>query len=273
MKLELTNIDQLRVEFDETGLVQQCFPLSDSSLLPPLITEYESEFEKQIQKNRSLNRVPYKITENIRKAAHDHNISKVIKSVLGESEPWVMWGANIQSGTPNQAYEWHADFESVFFPTITLMLGLKGCSELNATTCIPFSQHMKRGPGKKWCNASAQEIIRYTSSLDSRCNTMKQFSDFSDGKFYIFNAKTWHAGDISSSKSRMLLIMHYQKASDPRIPQMKDYQKGTWFSYPAPYLVEDGYEHKANQDLYQVKRTKWKIARAVKRKVKRVLGM
>lgn len=271
MKLELTNIDQLRVEYKETGLVQQCFPLSDSSLLPHLITEYESEFEKQIQKNLSLNRVPYKVTETIRKAAHDHNISKVIKSVLGESEPWVMWGANIQSGTPNQAYEWHADFESVRFPTITLMLGLQGCSELNATTCIPFSQHLKGGPGRKWCNASAEDIIQHANSLDARCNTMEKFSDFGDGKFYIFNAKTWHAGDITSSRSRMLLIMHYQKASDPRIPFMKNYKTADWFSFPAPYIVEEGFEQMANQRLYPIPKPKWRILKSIKRRLKNFL--
>ena len=50
------------------------------------------------------------------------------------------------------------------------------------------------------------------------------------------DANGWHAGDPSLSRDRVLLFMHFQRAADARIPLMRDYEAGTWFPTPAPYV-------------------------------------
>lgn len=261
-------------EYRETGMVAESFNLHDVSILHHLISDYQNSFEEQIAavKAAGQNQVPYAITDSIRKVAHDQAIMEVVGSIL-DGEPWVMWGANIQKGTPNQAYEWHIDFESKFFDTITVMIGLEGCRQENATTCIPYTHLFDYGPGRRWHDASKNEIIDHTQSIDSRCDRTVQFEDFANGKFYVFNARCWHAGDVMSSKERMILILHYHKASDPRIPFMTDYVKGTWQrNAAAPYLVQNGYEKVLNLQLGRPAKNKTPLMRRVRRRLSHLWG-
>ena len=247
--------DNLRNEYTDTGMIRQCFQVEDKSLLEQIKEDYYLHFQSPIEefKRNGINRVPYKITESITRIAHDPNIDLVVKSIF-KNEPWVMWGPNIQLGTPNRAYQWHVDFESNNFPTVTVMIGVEGCSSDNATTCIPYTHQLSRRPGDKWHELDPEVLVQNTVRLDPRCDKAVRFKEFGNGKFYAFNAKTWHAGDISTSGQRMILILHYQKASDLRIPMMKDYSKGRWFDYPAPYIVEKGYEGSENNSLYKIKK-------------------
>ena len=115
-----------------------------------------------------------------------------MQSLLGPDEPWVMWGPNIRRGTPNAAHTWHVDLESWYWPSITVVVGLDGCSAENATRYIPYSHELKHAPTVAPNKTDEACILRTAKSLNRRCQDVRTFADFGAGRFYAFNAKGWH---------------------------------------------------------------------------------
>jgi len=188
------------------------------------------------------------LTDAIRRTAFDPAIVGMVAEILGEDEPWVMWGPNIREDVPNQAGCWHVDCESIRWPTVTVVVGLEGCRAANATRYVPGS-HRFGVPPSPLPSAEQQAILDEARAIDPSCRRIATFEGFGDGRFYLFDAGGWHSGDPEVSQGRKLLFLHYQRASDPRIPYMKDYENGLWFDYPATYLASDGLP---NQELYGV---------------------
>jgi hypothetical protein len=160
-----------------------------------------------------------------------------MQAVLGERVPLVMWGPNIQRQVPNAAGRWHVDIESWHWPTVTVVVGLAGCTAGNATRCIAGSHVLSRQPPTTVSDAVA---LRNARAIDGRCDAICQFEGFGDGFFYVFNARAWHRGDHVAAGERLVLFLHYQLAQDPRVPYMKDYRHGTWFDTPAAHMMVNG---------------------------------
>jgi hypothetical protein len=236
----------LRVEYESTGMLRQALPLADASVIPALIEDLEvfREAMAAFLRQGAERRVPYLLTDAIRRVAFDAAIVEAVSAVLGIAEPLVMWGPNIREDIPNQAGCWHVDCESFHWPTITLALGLSGCHGGNATHYIPGSHRLGRHPAFR-PNGEAAATVADAQALDVRCDRVCSFEGFDNGKFYLFDAAGWHAGDPAVSAGRKLLFMHYQRASAPRIPYMLDYGEGRWFDYPAVYLSSGGRENRA----------------------------
>lgn len=242
-------------EYRERGVVLDTFPLADPSVIPRL-TDDAVEFERAVRDDRASgrHRVPYAITDAIRDVAHDANITALVEAVLGSGQRWVMWGSNIQSGTPNQAGSWHVDIESHHWPTITVAVGLDGCTSANSTRCIPFSHGLPRSPMILDDRSDTDEALAAATALDPRCSEVIAPRDFATGRFYAFNARSWHSGEIATSGDRTMLFLHYQSAADPRIPLMTSYADKTWSKEPAPYLVgpsPSGVDLPVNTTLYR----------------------
>ena len=190
-------------EYHRRGFVSVSRPLADASVIPALLAD-EPLFARAIAGNRArgLHQVPYIITDAVRHVAQDRAILSTVCPILG-TEDWVMWGPNIQRATPNEAHLWHTDLESLYWPTITVAVGLSGCTPQSAT----------------WFQAEEPE----------------QIAGFGDGHFYVFNARTRHRGDPNSSRDRVVLLFHYQRAQDPRIPLMLDYERNLWAPEASPF--------------------------------------
>jgi hypothetical protein len=255
---------ELKKEYDTTGLLLATFPLRSFDLHADLMQD-AAEFNEMVTAYRQsgLHRVPYRVTPAIEKISKDPNILKIVHAILGPSEPWVMWGSNIQRGTPNQAGYWHVDIESWHWPSITIVIGLTGCEEGNATRCIPYSHHLPLPPSILPKNATAEDVLARANRFDPRCEEIIAPVGFETGRFYVFNARCWHSGNLASSKGRLVLFLHYQRAADPRIPYMKDYLKGSWFDEPAAYIWGPGLTNgpevskaEVNQNLYPRPRRK-----------------
>ncbi|MDX1531608.1 MAG: hypothetical protein R3362_08790, partial [Rhodothermales bacterium] len=230
--------DPAREEYERTGVVRHARPLADDSVLPALLDD-AVRFEGAVRalRERGHHRVPYLCTPAIRAVAHDPNLVGLVKGILGADEPWVMWGANIQRGTPNAAFEWHVDVESWHWPTITVVVGLAGCTAENATRYIPFSHALGVPPSAAGDQTDTPRILHTARSLDRRCDAVRAFEGFGTGRFYAFNARCWHCGDPVPSRERTVLFLHYQRAREPRIPYMKDHRTGAWFAEPAAFIV------------------------------------
>jgi len=243
---------KLAVTWKVKGMVPGSFALRNSETVAALqqdLPMYLTEIERM--RAQSLFRVPYLLTPSIINAANDRAILEVVRAVL-ETDDIVMWGPNLQTGTPNEAGMWHTDIESWLWPTATVAVGLAGCRQENATHCIPGSQNFEYQPWAvpPWDNTSSEKVLQGAKSLDESCDQIVSFDGFANGRFYVFDAKCWHAGAESKSVGRELLFLHYSKADDPRIPYMKDYEKKTWFDFPATW-VRIG-DVRVNETLYSV---------------------
>ncbi len=246
-------------EYQERSFLQMSFSLNKQTHYRDLIGDsklFRDALEENIKSG--YKQIPYINTETIIKVAHDPNINEVISCLLN-GDRWVMWGANIREGTPNEAHLWHVDLESWLWPTITVVIGIEGCSTNSATYCIPGSHKFSKAPDYSVNSniKSGESVI--THQYDSKA---EQFIDFGDGQFYVFNAKSWHRGSLEKSINRRVLFLHYQRASDPRIPFMVDYDKHLWSKQPAPYIIGNG-KGRAREDVYTLP-LKYRLGRIIK---------
>lgn len=207
-------------ELERDGFTSRAAALDNPGVIEALV-EDRALFDAALSEIRAAGRVqvPYLVTDAITEVGRDEAIRAAARAVLGTDE-WVMWGSNIRTATPNAAHQWHVDLESYLWPTsVTLAVGLAGCSPAGATWFVPGTHRSRRGP-------------RPGEDLDGRG---VQVGGFEDGRFYAFNAKCWHRGDPAASAGRVVLFTHLQRASEPRVPTMLDYRFNEWSREPAPY--------------------------------------
>jgi len=211
-------------EYRERGFLGAAIPLADPSVVPSLLAD-EPLFDQAVQAIQAEGRrtVPYLVTDAIRRVAQDPAILHTVEAVLG-TRNWVMWGANIRRATPNAAHVWHVDLESLLWPTVTVAIGLAGCSPQSSTWCLPGT-HLLRTPPP----LAEADVLRGRRP--------EQIAGFGDACFYVFDARVWHRGDPAHSRQRVMLFTHYQRASDPRIPLMVDYVRQTFAAEPSPYFT------------------------------------
>ena len=223
-------------EWTAAGLIRETFPLANTRTIPLLLTDYRM-YKTEITRNHASNlyRIPYLLTESIIEVAHDPNILRAVSGILGTGE-LVMWGPNIQCNTPTGSEMWHTDIESWLWPAVSVIVGLESCNSDNSTKCIPSSFKIDTQPWRAANNADDALVLKAANILNPECKNIEQFENFADGRFYVFDAKNWHAGALYPSRGRTVLLMHYDKASSYRIPYMENYMERTWFDYPAVYI-------------------------------------
>lgn len=204
-------------EYRRRGFVATSRPLADTSVVPALLAD-EPAFARELAWMEAEGRrgVPSLLTDAIRHVAQDAAIVAEVEPILGTRE-WVMWGPNIRRATPNEADAWHVDLESFLWPTVTVAVGLAGCTAASATWCMAGTQRRREIPP---------------------VGTQEQIADFGDGRFYVFDASVWHRGDRETSRDRLILFLHYQRADEPRIPLLVDYYRQWWGREAAPYFTK-----------------------------------
>lgn len=212
----------LAEEYRRDGMIRRTFALDNLGVLAGL-SQDAPRFEEMAAAYRQAGqkRVPYKVTPAIEEVARDASLTAVVREVLRTPDALVMWGPNLRTGTPNEAHEWHTDLESLHWPSVTVVVGVARCAPGQSTLCVPGSHH--------WLAARLQS----RAARPAECA-----AGFADGRFYLFNARCWHRGQAAANREgRIALFLHYQRAQDRRIPLMLDYERPTWSSESAPYLV------------------------------------
>lgn len=203
-------------EYRRRGFLAVSRPLADLSVVPGLLAD-EPAFTQELARMDVEGRrgVPYLFTSAIRRVAQDAAIITAMQAILDTRE-WVMWGPNIRRATPNDADAWHVDLESSLWPTVTVAVGLAGCTAESATWCLAGTQGRRNSP-------LAEE-------------KPEQAAGFGDGRFFVFDASLWHRGDREASRDRVVLFLHYQRADAPRIPLLMDYDRHLWGKEAAPFV-------------------------------------
>jgi hypothetical protein len=229
--------DELRREYRARGFLRESFALGDATLLPQLCRDV-SQFDAKLAEWQALGyaRVPYLFTAAIERVARDSAIRGVVEALLG-TDAWVVWGPNILRETPNAAARWHVDLESQYWSSVTVAVGLSGCSAQNAIWCLPGTHVLARTPA--WCrnDIDTDSVVRSARRSKPDVGPPEQFAAFGDGRFYVFDARTWHRGDLGTSTDRLVLFLHYQPADARRVPLVLDYVRHCWSREAAVYLA------------------------------------
>lgn len=232
--------DQLR-EYRTRGFLRESFALSDPTVLPELCRDV-APFDAKLAEWRPLGyaRVPYLFTSAIEQVARDPAILAVIEALLG-TDAWVVWGPNILRENASAALpRWHVDLESRYWPLINVAVGLRGCSAAASVSFLPGTHVLSRSPA--WCgdDSDADCVLRSARRTKSDVGPPEQFASFGDGRFCVFNARTWHCAAPGESTDRLVLFMHYQAADALRVPFMLDYIRHRWSPEAAVYVAGPG---------------------------------
>ena len=232
--------DEQRREYRARGFLRESFALSDPTLLPQLCRDV-APFDAKLAEWQALghSRVPYLFTAAIERVARDAAIRAVIEALLG-TDAWVVWGPNILRETSNAASPWHVDLESRYWPSVSVAVGLSGCSARAAIWCLPGTHLLARAPA--WCgdDSDTDRVLRSARRAKPDVGPPEQFAAFGDGRFYVFDARTWHRADPGTSTDRLVLFLHYQPADARRVPLMLDYARHRWSRKVAAYLAGPG---------------------------------
>ena len=228
-----------RREYRERGFLRQSFALDDPTPLPQLCRDV-ALFDAKLAEwqARGLARVPYLFTEAIERVAHDAAIRAVVEAVLG-TDAWVVWGPNILRETPNAAARWHVDLESRYWSSVSVAVGLSGCSAKATVWCLPGTHRLARTPYSSGDDGDTDVVLQSARRAMPDCGPPEQFVGFGDGRFYAFDARTWHRGEPGTT-NRLVLFLHYQRADAGRVPLMLDYERHRWSRKPAAYLAGPG---------------------------------
>jgi hypothetical protein len=230
-------VTRLRAQLDEHGFAHDALPLAEPSVVPAVLAD-AAKFDAAVADlaAQGHHRVPYALTAAIARMAHDPGIVAAAEDCL-QTDRWVMWGANIRRDTPNAAHRWHLDLESFLWPTLTVGVGLQGCSAGSATWFIPGAHRIGRGPRESEADGGDAAVLAAARGEEPRCGEPLRVAGFGDASFYVFNARCWHRGDPAASAGRVMLFLHYQRADARRVPFMLDYRRSRWSREAAPYLV------------------------------------
>jgi hypothetical protein len=229
--------DEQRREYRARGFLRESFALSNPTLLPELCRDV-AQFDRKLAEWQALGyaRVPYLFTAAIERVAHDAAIRMAVEALLG-TDRWVVWGPNILRETPNAASRWHVDLESQYWPSVTVAIGLSGCSAQSAIWCLSGTHLLARTPAWSGDDSDTDRVVRSARRAKPEVGPPVQFEAFGDGRFYVFDARTWHRGDPSASPDRLVLFLHYQPANARRVPLVLDYMRHRWSREAAPYIA------------------------------------
>ena len=229
-----------RREYHERGFLRESFALSDPSPLPQLCRDV-ALFDEKVADWQAAGRsgIPFLFTDAIEHVARDSAIRAVVEAVLG-TDAWVVWGPTILRETPDAASRWHVDLDARYWPSISVAVGLSGCSAKTVLSYLPGTHRLERTPFSCGDDADTDRVLASARRTNPNCGPPEENAGFGDGRFYAFDAKTWHRGAPGTTTSRLVLFMHYQAANADRVPWMLDYKRHRWSGEPAPFLAGPG---------------------------------
>jgi hypothetical protein len=114
---------------------------------------------------------------------------------------------------------------------------LSGCSAPAAIRFLPGTHVLTRAPA--WCgdDSDTDRVLRSARRAIADVGPPEQFAKFSDGRFCVFDARTWHCAAPGQSTDRLVLFMHYQPADARRVPLLLDYVRHRWSQEAAVYVA------------------------------------
>lgn len=229
-----------RREFAQRGFLRESFALDDPSPVPQLCRDvalFDAKFAEREAAGRAG--IPYLFTEAIEHVARDAAIRAVVEALLA-TEAWVVWGPAIFRETPDAAMRWHVDLDARYWPSISVAVGLSGCSPKTVLSYLPGTHRLERTPSRFADAADTDRVMRGARRANPEYGPPEETAGFGDGRFYAFDGRTWHRGAPQATATRLVLFLHYQDARAERIPWMLDYKRHRWLREPAPFLAGPG---------------------------------
>jgi hypothetical protein len=224
-------------EFRERGFLRESFALADPSPLPQLCRDV-ALFDAKREEWEAAGHagIPYLFTDAIEHVARDAAIRAVVEAVLG-TDAWVVWGPAIFRETPDAAARWHVDLDARYWPSVSVAVGLSGCSPDTVLSYLPGTHRLDGTPFSWSDGADTDRVLRRARRTNPECGPPEETTGFGDGRFYAFDGKIWHRGAPGTTTTRLILFLHYQNARAERVPLMLDYKRHRWSREPSPFLA------------------------------------
>jgi len=149
------------------------------------------------------------INRDIAKLALSEDILKRITPLLGENI--LLSGSQIIHQKPETMHEWHVDIEHQEWNGITIWIGLKNVKRKECIKVITRSHKINVTPDHLKQNdiniCDDDAVLNYVKQLSPEAELVNL--DISDGEFFIFEGRTWHATNNSTNKERHAIILQY----------------------------------------------------------------
>lgn len=232
-------ISSQRRMYGERGFLSESFALADPAPLSDLlqdVTLFDSRLAEWQARGQA--RVPYLFTPAIERIAHDPTLVGIVESLLGTDE-WVVWGPNLLRETPNASTRWHVDIESRYWESVSVAVGVHGCTHESSIWCLPGTHRLKRSPSSSGNDGNTAVVQAHARRSLPDGEPPEQIKGFGDARFYVFNARTWHRA-IAGQAHGIVLFLHYQRADALRIPLLLDYRRHRWSQEPTPHRASPG---------------------------------
>ena len=141
-------------------------------------------------------------------------IINVVTALLGDDV--MLWGASIQSRSPDAVHPWHSDIESSSPSgrTVAVWIGVEYTTHDSSLLVIPYShrfgitvQEARHQHGKGRAETTSDDIVQWAREYDPRSNLVKL--EMTDGEALFFDGRLWHYSHNVSSKTRHALLLQY----------------------------------------------------------------
>jgi|SRR5579864_626693 len=141
-------------------------------------------------------------------------IIEVVAALLGDDV--MLWGASIQSRSPDDVHPWHSDIESSdpSGKTVAVWIGLEQTSRDSSLLVIPYSHHFgvtvqeaRHEHGKGRAETTSENIVRWARGRDARSRLVQL--DMTDGEALFFDGRLWHYSHNVSGTTRHALLLQY----------------------------------------------------------------
>ena len=176
------------------------------------------ELEVEIRSGRPQAKPWYKSLhgnkERIYDICADNRIVRKIASLIGDDV--LLWGSSCNFITPGSGHRWHVDVEHLQWDGVSVFLGLQ-CMDQKSTLKIITGSHRIDPPPQSLGINSDELALRYCQEIYEDATLVNV--PVSNGEFFLFSGRVWHASSNVTSETRASLIIQYcnsyQKTSVP----------------------------------------------------------
>jgi hypothetical protein len=141
-------------------------------------------------------------------------ILDVVSALLGGDV--MLWGASIQSRSPEAVHPWHSDIESSSpsGKTVAVWLGVEHTTPDSSLLVIPYShrfgftvQEARHRHRKERAATTSDDIVHWAQECNPRSRLVKL--EMTDGEALFFDGRLWHYSHNVSRLTRQALLLQY----------------------------------------------------------------
>ena len=213
--------DELRAQFIERGYAGPVRVLAEQSCRQILdrLCEAERQSSDWHKGHAATSWAFYQVARN-------PAIIGIVSSMLGDDV--MLWGASIQTRTPDAVHPWHTDIEisAAAGKSVSVWIGLENTATDSSLSFMTYShrfgmtvQEAAHSFGKRRREICDEDVLRWATEHDPRSRIMKV--EMCDGEALFLEGALWHGShNLTSNTRRALLLQYATPDTSIRIPDL-----------------------------------------------------